>query len=834
MKQILILLIFGVPASLALLVIGGDFKSSERAEPLQIVAKEEAPPPGPMDVGDLPIRQRILNWKYRHFDPQLGVFDWVASGVEAVPQGEHKQGEYKYNVVKPRILFSSFTTKPRPLKKTRTELSAAAGQIEFGKEYVSARLSGEVLINNTEIFTPRGLPETVNLRTDNLNLRAANRREGREVAAAEFWTSSVVHVTGPSFEVFGKGGMRGATELNRMTLEPPIVMHLIAREEGLFFGRKAKRQGSGRRIDVEGRGQLIIKRVPERNEFLMSLSGGVVVSDGDISVSSDKLGIKLGEGRTIEKATAIGNVVVRQGGQPRLFCEDVKWDVKTGRTVLTGGQGVRFTDGKNVLLSKAATLMEDRKTLLLGGGVEAQFHGSITGKKKPGQQKPFPRDWKVLCDRADVQLANEGGSLKARRVLLLPASGGKVLVTSADGAYEIKGGLVTWNAQAQVLEIRRDPELSRGKRERVRSDAVRVLLKEGTAVFTGKVVASFATNGASWKFQAGVMKAKFEARKGRGFEIKAVVLTKPGGRVRVDYTGRRGGEVQLHSDRVSWDAASQVAVLDSPKETSTQRLQHAGDWIEARKVTFEPQSKKAVFRNAVRAHLEEVGKKDGVVPGSDRKVAEAPFEMSCDTLTVQFDHEYDTRTALAEGTVKFTASAGGLVLACERARYVRGEGVTFEGKERPQLLSGKNTLSARRILVNLVLGRITFLENVKGQFDDGSGARMTAGCEKMEALYKTESGDLTEVYFDGSVHIEFEEYKAGKLTADAQRAVYEVEKAQVSLTGEPVMIRRGADKMPEKKVVYDLKEKILFTKPGRKGYDWEFDPSGWKRKRSEK
>ena len=56
MKQVLILLVFGLPASLVLLAVGGDLMLSGEPEPPRMAAEEEEPPPEPIDAGDSPIR----------------------------------------------------------------------------------------------------------------------------------------------------------------------------------------------------------------------------------------------------------------------------------------------------------------------------------------------------------------------------------------------------------------------------------------------------------------------------------------------------------------------------------------------------------------------------------------------------------------------------------------------------------------------------------------------------------------------------------------------------------------------------------------------------------
>jgi hypothetical protein len=279
---------------------------------------------------------------------------------------------------------------------------------------------------------------------------------------------------------------------------------------------------------------------------------------------------------------------------------------------------------------------------------------------------------------------------------------------------------------------------------------------------------------------------------------------------------------------VSWDASSQVALLDSDREGRRQRLEHGRDWVEADRIVFEAQSRKAVFEGGVKAHLEEVSKAPG---GKEKfeKTVEPPFEMASGKLTVQFGQEYHVREAVAEGSVEFTGSSKGLVLKCERARYVRGEQIVFEGKSRPELISGRNRLSARTIVAYLTIGRVVFLEKIAAGFDDGKGAAMVVACDKMVALYDRKSGGLTEVYFEDNVRIESESEEAGKITADGEQAVYEVEKGQISLRGRPVVVKQRAVTVKEERVVYDAREKVLFTRPGEKGYDWIVNPGNWKK-----
>ena len=123
-----------------------------------------------------------------------------------------------------------------------------------------------------------------------------------------------------------------------------------------------------------------------------------------------------------------------------------------------------------------------------------------------------------------------------------------------------------------------------------------------------------------------------------------------------------------------------------------------------------------------------------------------------------------------------------------------------------------------------------FHDKVAGGFDDGGGAAMVASCEKMIALYEKASGVVRDVYFQGGVHVEVKSEKTGETTADGDRAVYEVAKSLVSLVGEPVVVHQKGIVIREEKVVYDLKEKVLFTKPGKKGYNWEFEGSDWMNK----
>lgn len=819
MKAFLVMVVFGVPAALVLLAIGGDLRLSGPQEPPQIPVEEETEPPEPIESVDSPIQQKIFNWEYRHFDPELGVFDWFARGTEAIP----RRGQDTYDVVKPQVQFCTFTKTTQLRWETKTQMDAGKGEIKFEEKYVFAKLTGEVAITCTEVNPETGIT-TMELHTGDLDLKAANRREGSDVPAAQFHTASPVRLTGPGFEVRAGGGMSGATQLNRITLGPPVEMDLITHKSGVFFGR-GRAQGGDRSVHVEGRGPLLVERQPERNVFFMSLSGGVVVSDGDISVSSDTLGVAIGRSRAVELATAGGDIVVKQGEEPHLFGGRAKWDIRTGRTVLSGARGVKFVDGNNILVARTATLLEDRKRLLLEGGVEAWLEGTITDAESKKGRGSFPRQWRVFCDSAEVHLAAEGSSLKARYVLLKPLAGSNVIVRSADGAYEARGGSVEWDAEHAAVEIRENPELSRGESERVSSNKVRLNLNDGTILFEKEVAAKFTAGSAAWKFQAGLMKAKLSLREGRSPAITSVTLTSPGGRVLVDYARTGGGEVRLLAGRVSWDAATQVALLDSGNRKQLQRLQHARDWIEARKVVFEPRLKKALFEDDVRAHMEQ-----GPSPGGQAPRAEPPFEVTCEKLSLDFDDRYETKSALAEGSVKFTGSSGGITLGCERARYARGEKVTFEGKARPELAAGENRLSARKIVVYLLQERIVLEGKITGRFDDGKGARMTMSCSQMHALYNQASGAITQIYFSSRVHMETESARAGHVTLDGQRAVYQVEQALVSLTGKPVIIRRGNDRLREKKVVYDLKNKVLITGPTEKGYDWELDPSGWKKK----
>jgi lipopolysaccharide export system protein LptA len=826
MKQLLVFFAFGVPATLALLALGGDLFSPDVMELEQIPAEKEDEPPEIPEWSDSPVQQRLTNWEYRHFDPQQGVFDWFARGTEAIPRSKEGDEVQKYDVVEPEVLFSSFTSTTPLRKKTLTTLNAGAGKVEIDKEFVNAKLTGGVVVSNTDVYAEHG-PSEISMDVEEINIRARNRRKGEDAVAAELWTDKVVHLVSESFEIFGMGGMRGSTELNRITLAPPIRMHLIVQEEGMFFGKKPEQSKGGRRVRVEGSGPLLLERQSEKGEFLMAMSGRVVVTDGDISVKSDTLGVTTGRSRKAEQAWAAGNVVALQGTEPRLFGEEIKWDSKAGRTVMKGRGGVRFVGEKNRLNAKTATLLEDRRTLLLEGGVEADFEHEISKTEK--KQATVPHSWQVFCDNARVDLAKEGGSLTASSVALRPAAGDKVLITSADGSYRITAGLVTWEAGAGILRMQDGPELTRGKSEWASADEIILRLEKSELVFRRKVKARVSAQGAQWQFDAGLMTAKFEAPQDRNPSITSATLTAPGKQVIVDYTSPKGAAVRLASHRVSWDAASQTTVLESGEAGKLQKFTSGKDWMQARRVVFEPESLKAVFEGSVLAHFEEASDKSRRLDVGGVGGAEPPFEMSSEKLTIEFGENYEARKATAEGSVRFTGSSGGLALECERAVYERGGSIVFEDRKGPKLTSGKSVLTASRIEVFLAHGRILFSGKVMGGFKDKGGTALKFEGRQMTATYERASGALRQVYARGGVQMEAETEKEGKATAKAERAVYDVEKREVSLAGKPVVVNQPSLVIREEKIVYDLKEDRWYTKPGKKGYDWEVDPSGWKK-----
>ncbi len=827
MKQLLVFFAFGVPAALALLAIGGDLFSPEEVELEQIPDEKVSEPPELDEWSDSPIRQRLTNWEYRHFDPQQGVFDWFARGTEAIPRSKEGDEVQKYDVVEPEVLFSSFTSTTPLRKKTLTTLNAGAGNIEFGKEFVTAKLTGGVVVSNTDVYAEHG-PSEISMDVELINIRARNSRKGEDVSAAELWTDKVVHLVSESFEIFGMGGMRGSTELNRITLAPPILMHLIVQDEGMFFGKKPEQSKGGRRVKVECGGPLLLERQSEQGGFLMAMSGRVVVTDGEICVKSDTLGVTMGRSRKAEQAWAAGNVVALQGTQPRLFGDEIRWDSGAGRTVLKGRGGVKFTGDKSRLKAKTATLLEDRRTLLLEGGVEADFEHEVksTDEKK---QANVPHSWQVFCDSARIDLSNEGGSLTASSVALKPAAGGKVLITSADGSYRITAGLVTWEESAGLLRIQHGPELSRGKSEWASADEVILRLEKSELVFRRNVKARVSAREAKWEFAAGLMTAKFEAPPDRNPSITSAVLMAPDSKVVVDYTSPKGAEVRLESHRVSWDAVTQKTVLDSEKAGDLQRFTSGKDWMQARRVVFEPESQRAVFEGSVLAHFEETSDKSRRFGVGGKEEVGPPFEMNSEKLTVEFGEKYEARKAVAEGSVKFTGSGGGLKLACERAVYEKTKGITFEDRKGPKLTSGKHSLTAGRIEVFHEQGRIAFTGGVTGGFKDSSGTSIKVTGRRMTATFDPADGTLKEVYAREGVQMETETEKEGKATAKAERAVYDIGKGEISLAGKPVVVNQQNLIIREEKIVYDVKEDIWFTRPGKKGYDWEVDPSGWKK-----
>ena len=825
MKSLLVMLGFGVPAVLALLAIGGDLSVSQDVDIIKPPANDDVALPEDIKAlsGNSPIRQRIRNWEYRHFDPELGVFDWFARGIEAIPKGEDS-----YDVKKPEVLFSSFTTTTPILKKTLTKMKADGGRIKFGEKYMNGNLTGSVTINNLEMFTPRGLSE-ITLRTQNLDIKAATSKKGKQEPAAEFRSSSLAHFTGPSFEVFAQGGMEGRTELNRIVLKPPVTMHLATSDNGLFFGKKSSSSDSskGRKVDVESAGPLLVIRLPEQNMFIMTLTGGVIVRDGDISLESETLGAALGAARAVEKASAKGKIVVRQGGEDRILGDEIKWDVESGRTVITGERGVIFLDGDNVLTAKKATLMEDRKQLVLEGGVKAKLKSSKTIVPGSKTLKQTPNEWKVECEKAIIYLSDEGGSLEPENIMLFPADGGKVLISSSKGEYRLSGGLVRWDASNESLEVRQNPELKRGASDYASSDSIVFDIKNSQVVLTGNVSAKFAAANAAWHFKAGKMIAQFETADGGKTAISKVNLNDSGKMVEVEYAGSKGSKIKMFSEVVEWDAGRQTAVMTSFAGTGMQRLESGKDWIEARKVTFSPDSRSAVFEGEVKAHLEEesAGKADAL-----KQRIEPPYEMNSDKLTLKFSSSYEVSGAHAERNVSFTSGSGGMALRCESATYKRGDSVLFESRERPELQDGKNIITAGKILIYLTTGRSVFLGEVRGNFASDKGSSMKARCDKMVAIHKGRTAGVREVFFEDNVIVEVEDEKTGSLAARGELAVYDVEKGEVSLVGKPVVVTQKAVEMREEKIVYDLKEKVLFTRPGTKGYNWEIDPSGWKKK----
>ena len=819
MKPVLVMFLFGVPAGVALLLAGGDLHLAGYEEPPVMPAGLAPCPEGPQAGAGSLIRQKIQNWEYRHFDPQVGVFDWFARGSQAIPLGEDV-----YEVVKPEVLFSTFTTTTPLLKKSLTRLNAGGGRVRFTSEELAADLSGEVTIQNTELFTPRGMSE-LRLRTQNMHLQAAHRKPER-TPQARFHCTGTVHVVGESFEAVGGGGMKGETELNRITILPPVTMRVAAGRAGLPGASGDVREEADRHIAIESEGPLLIERAAADNLLLVSSAGGVVLRDGLTVVECRKADIAFREGAEMESADLAGAVKVRQGQARVLLGENAAWNRKDARLVVAGKDGVRFTEGGNVLSAASATFMEDDKTLLLAGGVRGELERAGGGSGSKGGA--FPARWRVNAGSARLLLTRGTGAPEVEEVLLSPAAGQTVVMTSADSAYIVKGGEVAWDARTGVAKVTREPELSRGRTESVRAAEFSLSTKDSLAVFEGDVCARFEKEGAAWDFRAQRMTATFEAPKGANPSIKTVTLTAPGSRVLLDYIPPNGATVRLTGERISWDASTREALADSPGGEGSQMLERGRDWVRARKVSFSPDAREGRFEGEVRAHFE------GAVgaPREGGTGVEPPFEMASDVLALELDEQYATRSAHARGAVRFEAG-GGLVLTCRDARYIRGELVTFEAQDGPELMSGKNRLTADRIEVHLREDRVVFHDRVSGTFDDGGGSALTMNCKTMVALYRRETGSLKEVYAEGGVHMEAQAAE-GKVAADGERAMYEVEKGCVSLAGTPLVLTRGAITAREETAVYDIRERVLFTGPGRRGYDWSIDPSGWVKKRGGK
>lgn len=125
--------------------------------------------------------------------------------------------------------------------------------------------------------------------------------------------------------------------------------------------------------------------VTDTSKRTATFSGKVSARQGDMTIYADKLVIRYSsQDQDVDTVEATGNVKIVQGDRQAIAGHAV-YDNKAGTIVLDTSPKVY--QGDNILAGKVITyFVEEQRTLVTGGGVEAEIHPRQKGKN--GSARP--------------------------------------------------------------------------------------------------------------------------------------------------------------------------------------------------------------------------------------------------------------------------------------------------------------------------------------------------------------------------------------------------------------------------------------------------------------
>lgn len=826
-----------------LLWVGGDlrFKKAAPAAPrLEELPKDlERQETG----ANVMLQQKLTNWTFKGFNRDVGQYDLLASGREVVPVREKSaKGTESYLAKDLKITIFSFRRDSGQVRRSSTtDISAPAGTISLdeNQRLVNATFPGAATLESSPEEGSRAKPILV--QTSDVTVTGLQPSAEKDAGTKlKIEAKGKTRIKIGNSDLYGSGFTANTLE-KRLILANPVEMYVSPEQLEPLFETESKKV-TKQIFKVTADGEVSISDKPVAGaQALIDVRRNVVLTDGTSRLLCENLSLVIGSDQKLSELCAEGRVRLEKGG---VICigQSLIYKAAEKTISLTGAPDITITDGTNEIFCNRAQLKEDSSYAKMEGNVKARYKTTLPAK---GKTQPREEVVTLLCETAEVWFSKDEESKKMRAERAV-ALGSTDKQASAEGTdFVITGATFDFRfdrlglSGLQVSGTEDKPaELKRQDGQKVCARTISFDPQSEAAVFTDNVRASLTSGEGEekslWNLTADRLQVHFEKNPQTGELTPDTISAESKTRVQAKCLHRER-EFQFEGSALTYNKKSGIiALTQGDKKEPKPTIAEGENRLTAPVIAFYSSENRLVLNTGVEGRVS-IPPPKGAKQSSEKPLFSGEWAISCDRIELLFaGKEREIAGLQAKGSVKLEKKDAACEVKCDALSYERATStITLTGeKENPGLKQQKNSITARKIVLQTDTNLATFQENAEfissPEAPDKPSFRLTSGT--VAAKFGKGTQKVQEVYAREDVRAEVAQPDSAVTRITAREAVYQAGDNTISVRGSPCILTQPQMTVKEDEIVYDIENKVIMTKPGEKGYRWEVDPSNWRKK----
>ncbi|MFH1421756.1 MAG: hypothetical protein ABIH42_03455 [Planctomycetota bacterium] len=472
------------------------------------------------------------------------------------------------------------------------------------------------------------------------------------------------------------------------------------------------------------------------------------------------------------------------------------------------------------------------------------FSDNVTAFLKSGIGEEKTK-WNFSADKASVWFEKDSASGESTPVMIFAESASEVEAKCIYQHYEFsfKSASLLYNKKENLITL--SPAEKSPKRPQIRegnnffnANRINLYLNKNTLLLSEGVdgemfipsqnkttAASENLFSGDWSISCKDLEAAFS-----NTETKELTSFKAKDSVKFN---KKDGSCKITCGMLTFDRNTGVLSLSTNNLDSKPAIVANDNFFTAYKIELDLQNNRVKLSRNVEAAI--------LLPsrGNENNPAEKPvfggtWLISCDNIEAYFDDEKRVSELHAKGPVRAVNKNAECEVTCDTLSYDKATSImVLSGDKTEPVLKRKNDFAkAKAIHIQTDNNIITLKEKAEFQStpEEKNKPSFSLKADTIYAKFALKSQQPEEVYARKNVRSNIIQPNGDTTEISADEVVFQAMHQSISAIGSPCTIIQPQITLKDNEVLYDMENKIIKTKPGENRYDWEVDPSDWRKK----